>query len=57
VLSASGHSVRAHLPTLAEVPALVLVARAWLEARSDGKHYRQRFPRAGRLMSKLLLVR
>ena len=54
VLSASGHSVRAFLPALAETPSLVVLARAWLAARSDGKRYQQRFPRAERLMAKLL---
>jgi hypothetical protein len=54
VLSASGHTVRANLPALAEAPALVVLARAWLAARSDGKRYQQRFPRAERLMAKLL---
>lgn len=53
-LSTSGDSVRVRLPTIVQTPDLVEVARVWVAARSDGKKFSQRFPRAERLMAKLL---
>jgi hypothetical protein len=53
-LSTSGDSLRARLPTIAQTPDLVEVARAWIAARSDGRAFSQRFPRAERLMARLL---
>ena len=54
VYSASGETVRVHLPALVDAPALVTAARAWIAARSEGKSYSQRFPRAESLLARLL---
>lgn len=53
-LSTSGDRVRVRLPTIVQTPGLVEAARIWIAARSDGKNFSQRFPRAERLMAKLL---
>ena len=55
VLSTTGNTLRLHLPALLDAPDVVEVARNWIAARSKGVAYRQRFPRAERLMAKLLL--
>jgi hypothetical protein len=54
VLSTSGGTLRLHLPALSDAPGVVEVAREWIAARSNGKAYRQRFPRAELLLARLL---
>ncbi|MFT5447895.1 MAG: hypothetical protein ACI9DC_003074 [Gammaproteobacteria bacterium] len=53
-LSTSGESVRVRLPTIVQTPDLLEVARVWVAARSEGKDFSQRFPRAERLMATFL---
>jgi len=54
VLSRSGASLHMRLPALARVPGVLEVARGWVQARVEGRAYRQLFPRADILLAGLL---
>ena len=54
VLTDLGNSLRLYLPTLADAPGVVDIARSWIAARSEGRAYRQHFPQAEILLSNLL---
>lgn len=51
ILAPGTPGVRVFLPALMQAPGVVEVARDWIRAQADGRHYRQLFPRADLLLA------